>query len=327
MSIINKWGKYWLPDNKSNSDKRILYYDVIKIIAAFLVVFYHYAFYRLDYGFIPEKIYYPNANRIIMCFASCCVPLFFLVNGSLMFSKHKRVKKVYLKIIKIGCLIIVWSYVGFPSWFFKTLMILYALFPFFQYCWEKKRHVYYAICILVFVMPFLFNFGVLGLRLIGVRRLHITGVFTMYSILYFLLGPILNQITMKPTRIITLIITGWAMVILECVIYTNIDNSMYDGVNAAFPTLGALMLSCGVFLNVKYFNWKRFEHIIVWLGNSILPVYLLHMAFINFLISFAETMKLNICSALLGSLIIFLVCTLVGNFMKRLPVVCWSVKI
>ena len=60
----------------SNSSGRLLYIDVLKIIAAFLTVFYHLAYYKFDYGFVSGQVYAPNINRIVMCLAACCVPLY-----------------------------------------------------------------------------------------------------------------------------------------------------------------------------------------------------------------------------------------------------------
>ena len=48
-----------------------LYLDRIKVLAAFLVVFYYYSFYALDYGFVNGTPYYP----MLSCFVrgrTCC---------------------------------------------------------------------------------------------------------------------------------------------------------------------------------------------------------------------------------------------------------------
>lgn len=61
--------------------KRIIYLDLLKIIARFLVSFYHIGYYYLDYGFIQNTHYIPNLNRIIMNICAMSVPIFLLLVG------------------------------------------------------------------------------------------------------------------------------------------------------------------------------------------------------------------------------------------------------
>lgn len=321
-----------MPEPKRSLVNRLEYIDLLKIIAAFLTVFYHFAYYKTDYGFAENQMYIPNFNRVIMCAASCCVPLFFLINGELMLSKSRDWKKVYIKAIKIALLTVVWSVAGFPSWFFKTLIILYLLYPLFQYCYAKQRKIYYIICIAVFVFPFLYNFVIMLLKWLGYANdFERTGFFTMYSILYFLLGPLLSKTKSSVLKGISLVFLGLGFVVAECFVYTNIENKMFDGVNAAFPTIGALLLSVGIYFVIKALPLSKFKKTLGFFGNSALSIYLMHMLVIDILNKFVLNGifgegNRNIVFSLLLSFLICIVCSLLGKLMQRIPIICWLIK-
>ena len=59
----------------------VFYYDLLKIIAAFMVCFYHLA--MLDVGVVTDEFYIPNVNKICLNLCAMSVPLFFMVNGAL----------------------------------------------------------------------------------------------------------------------------------------------------------------------------------------------------------------------------------------------------
>ena len=321
-----------MPESRSGAN-RDLHLELIKVLAAFLVVFYHYAYYKLDYGFVQGVRYFPNVTRVLMCFASCSVPLFFLVNGILMFRKERTLKNVYGKAIKIAILTVIWSFVGFPKWFFETLIILYLLFPIFQYIRKKSDVCYILICVAVFLMPFLFNFAVMWIKLAGIEKigpvpvngLHVTGCFTMYSILYFLIGPVLEKRKAYPLWVgMLFVIFGWLLVVTECTIYTNLNQAVYDGVNVAFPTVGALLLAVGVYMTVTGIKLEALRKPLIVAGGGILPIYLMHMVVAK---SFHVEGNMPLWWAYLGTAVICAVCVIIGKLMQKIPVLCWFVKI
>lgn len=324
------------PQSKIKSD-RILYLDFIKFVAAFLTVFYHLSYYNLDYGFKPNEIYYPNFSRIIMCFASCCVPLFFITNGALMFARQRTIKGTYAKIFKIAFLIIFWSFLNFPSWFFKTLCILYFLFPFFQYFYAHSKKIYFSICGIILIFPYMYNFALMITQAIGLKEINFigttvpiaslerTGFFTLYSIVYFLLGPVLSKMKNSPVYIdFILIFSGLFLVVLECTIYTNLNNTMFDGVNAAFPTIGTLLLSVGMFLSFKKFSFKGIAKPLHFVCNGIFAIYISH----NYIISILpSSFKEPLIVSIIVTFVICIVGATVGKLASKIPIICWFFKI
>lgn len=330
----------FLPKDVEKNQDRKEYLDFLKVVAAFLTVFYHFAYYKLDYGFnATQSVYFPNLNRIVMCFASCCVPIFFIVNGTLLLGKRRSWKSVYKKAIKILVLTVTWSLIGFPSWFFKTLIILYVLFPFFQYLYTEKSILYNIIILLVFIFPFSYNAILLIVKIakpnmiiqlfgksLAVDSLNVTGFFTMYSILYFLIGPILAKEKIHTRYGAVATIVGLGLVVFECVSYTVMNGTMYDGVNAAFPTYGAMLLSIGVFIVTKNTVIKSTK-IVDWLKNHILSIYLMHMACIHLIGRLFRFTSISLLMAIVGTMLILFVCAVVGRVANRIPILCWFVRI
>lgn len=78
--------------------KTIEYLNNAKFLAIFLVVFCHITMLKND-GII---------DNVAMLFAWVCVPLFFLVNGALLFNKNLDFKKHYKKILKIYIISVIW---------------------------------------------------------------------------------------------------------------------------------------------------------------------------------------------------------------------------
>ena len=148
--------------------KRYKYLDVIKVIAIFFVVSYH-SF--SNYIIIPnnsEATYL--INRCISIFFATCVPLFFMVNGALLFNKELNLKQHIIKTLKTFCLIYIWSAIltlvlmpvkGVLSfnqfmntvltlktqwvnhlWFLSQLVLLYILFPLFKYLFDRDKNYF-----------------------------------------------------------------------------------------------------------------------------------------------------------------------------------------
>lgn len=160
--------------------KRIYYLDFIKSISIILVIFVHYPW-----------ISSSPASNISMCLTIIAVPLFFMVNGALMFSKELDIKKHINKTIVILISCATWKILilsicliakkvsinnynlidillycltsknlnGVPAehlWFLYALIKIYIIFPFVYIAMQKNRK--YLIWILIYCI--IFSFGI-----------------------------------------------------------------------------------------------------------------------------------------------------------------------
>ena len=153
--------------------KRIEYLDIVKVIAIFLVVFCHFVL-------LSESV---PANL----FMSACwsgVPMFFMVNGALLFTRPLNLKKHVKKTLTIWAVLVAWRLIyllfigavnhvpvsGFGKneiflylfafgslegigtghlWFIEALLAVYVLFPLFRVCFDlpfgRKLILFFAI--------------------------------------------------------------------------------------------------------------------------------------------------------------------------------------
>lgn len=144
--------------------ERIYSLDLLKFIAITLVVFYH--------SFYGENITYTN---LLFPVYSIGVPIFFMINGALLFNKDLDIKKHYRKIANIISLTLIWTvliiliirlftdeistfkdmvkiawfgdsrYVVNQYWFLKALVILYLCFPILKQAFNTNK-----LCIVIF---------------------------------------------------------------------------------------------------------------------------------------------------------------------------------
>lgn len=147
--------------------KRILYFDYLEILAIFLVVSIHRPWFDCSYS---------SSFLSIIC--SICVPLFFMVNGALLFHKSFNLPKHMHKILSLFIAVEGWrllylivslitkqvSFDNFSKselwyyfcgsqtlnhvptahmWFTYTLLFLYILFPLLKVCWDYNKPVLY----------------------------------------------------------------------------------------------------------------------------------------------------------------------------------------
>ena len=324
--------------------KRYTYLDLIKIISAFMVTFYHFAHGRVDYNYNElSAIYIPNIARCVMSCCAVSVPLFFMVNGALLLGKDRSIKEMLYKIAKIVILIAVWYATGFPSWFFKTLIILYLLTPLLRCLYVSKRKILYGMLIALLMFPYLYNYIILWMKFVNINininfcghemntsELTRTGLFTMYSIVYYVFGIIMHQSELTQKRAyIMLLLLGFAGLIMDVVLNTYIEHSMFDGVNASFPILGAFSMSLGTFGLFKNFTYsnkvKRFLSI---LSPYVLSIYVMHILIITVVAN--KLFQINNIS-LFGAIILCMaidgICVGVGMIINKIPLLKEVIKI
>lgn len=153
--------------------KRIEYLDIVKVIAIFLVVFCHFVL-------LSESI--PSNLFMSACWSG--VPMFFMVNGALLFTRPLNLKKHIYKTLTIYLVLVIWRLIyllsigainhvpvsGFGKnelflylfafgnlegigtghlWFIEALLAVYVLFPLFRICFdlpfERKMILFFAI--------------------------------------------------------------------------------------------------------------------------------------------------------------------------------------
>ena len=71
---------------------RVVYFDLIKILAIIMVVINHSYWYVYDVGMIGAYF-----NQFLLMFSKAAVPLFFMVSGSLLLKRKLVTKRFFVK--------------------------------------------------------------------------------------------------------------------------------------------------------------------------------------------------------------------------------------
>lgn len=174
----------------NNKKNRYHYLDLVKIIAIYLVCFYHFA--EINFDITTSNAMSTYINYFIKTLLSACVPLFFIVNGALILNKELDIYMHIKKTIRLFILTFIWgvillssygvimgdsySVLGFIKslvtwkegrlnllWYLQTLTCIYILFPIIKSVYDNKdKNIlrYTAIIIVIF------TFGISFLNMI-----------------------------------------------------------------------------------------------------------------------------------------------------------------
>lgn len=278
--------------------------DVTKGVAALLVCMLH--FLHVDFGVVNSNtLYIPNLTKIIYGICACSVPLFFMINGTLMLtrecSKQKLLNKIFnlIKIrfvwggvIGLAILVIQHKHISFGNlwhasfylWFFEALAVIYI----FLFLWYNIKSSKWSILIpvLLFVFPFLTNF--IGLCIVSFGgdapgSLGHSGFFRLYGILYFLIPFYLQKIDLSKLMTAIIILSGLCLIAFEVFVWSNYQGYVYEGMNACFPTIGAMLITIGVYHTFTSINYNTDSGIVKyfsWCGRNCMGIYLFHMPII-----------------------------------------------
>lgn len=251
--------------------ERIFGYDLIKALAIFLVVFYHIG--MIDCAYIHGVFYIPNVNKMIQILAAACVPLFFMVNGALTVGKNADFRKVITRVYRLIFIAVLWTLIlivgilglgmGWVSdftigsfanyyWFFYSLALSYVVNFLIDLSpkWLGNT-VLLVLFSLVFVNNFIWDIILCVKPNTTLPSWGHTGFFTLYGVVYTRIGAFLKKKHYSYQASILMMIVGYALIFFETVVMMNSGGMLYDGVNSAFPTLGAMFLASGLFCLLK----------------------------------------------------------------------------
>lgn len=271
-----------LINTNQNNIKRINYVDLIESLAILFVIIYHSPMYStniLSGGELTAKFSY-WFNTIL----STCVPLFFFINGFLLFNKDFNLKKHILKIIKLILLTCLWGIItlclymlirneyftikefikalwtwklGWINhlWFMGALICIYCLFPILKLCYDTNKKIFYYYVILcatlTFGNEFICEIGTLVASFLFDYKKEInTNLFNMFN-------PIRG-------------IAGYSIVYFCCggVIYNYIDNIKQHKNHINKLALVTIILNMSLLFTygyyISYLTGKKWD--VVWNG-------------------------------------------------------------
>lgn len=165
-----------------NISTRISWIDLLEVIAIFFVVLYHSSVMPADIMALDssESTYILYYSRTIL---STCVPLFFFVNGYLLFDKNLKIRNHIYKIIKFSILAIFWGFItlfilsvfnketlnvhefindllnwkqGYINhlWFLGALVCIYIFFPLLKIAYDCNKKIFFYFILVCGIFTF-----------------------------------------------------------------------------------------------------------------------------------------------------------------------------
>lgn len=168
-------------DNIQSIKKRYDNFDLLKFMAIFFVIIYHFYEVPINAFQVNDPVVY--LNYFFSGLLSVCVPIFFFVNGALLINKKTDIKKHIRKILRIMVLTWFWSFVTMVTlsyirhgnmtlqefiksiwvfkegwndhlWFLQTLVIIYLFSPLLILAFHTQRSIFYFFFAVVIVLTF-----------------------------------------------------------------------------------------------------------------------------------------------------------------------------
>lgn len=317
-----------------NNQDRIIGYDLIKMFAILMIVFYHLG--GIDFGNVEAGVYYyPNFNKFLLSFCSSSVPLFFMVHGALILPKHfsfweslnKAIQMLFLflfckfvlqYLITEKCFSIENKMVHF--WFLGTLGMIYL----FSYFLNRVKWLRIVCLSFLLIYPFLFNLFIDIILFLGPNHnVHIgghDGFFTLYALVYFYFGFYFKDFNIQPVYSYILIILGLLFINLEVILLSNYYHIVYEGVNSEFPTIGALLLSVGIYCRFIRATISCFiiRNAISFIGSNTLGIYIFHVLVIFLIRKYTPCDSINLFYTILLSCAIVIFLAFFYNILKTM---------
>ena len=212
----------------------------------------------------------------------------------------------------------------FPAWlwFLKTLVMLYIFNYIYNHLPNKIIWGYFFIlCLLIY--PFATNFywfiRVLLNPETNFPHWGITGFFTMYSIVYYLLPQYLSQMINVRVCII-LILIGFIINFFVVYVYSNFFKAIQDNGNALFPTFGTLLITIGIWKVFKNYEGsliftKTIKRLITFFCDNTLGIYIFHLPII-FAFKYLIVEPVNFLSGIAICVVILILSTLISSTIK-----------
>lgn len=338
--------------------KRVLYADVLRVAAIFLVIVIHTV--SLDFGSYPVASYQWQTLNIYNGFSRISVPLFFMVSGIFFLDPQKEVpiKKLYQKnIFRIVLAFIFWSALyaliftvyeyrtinsrvvkvmyqafiegHFHLWFLFRLIEVYVMVPFLRKIAEDKRLIEYFLlfCFVVgFLNPTYHAFPLKSTTTIVERGLNLDITFGYLG--YFFAGYYLSRYSLSKIAKLFLYSLGIAGVVGTIVVASkhSLETGQPYKLTYEYLTPNVFFASAAVFLFVKE---SLQQHVfsestgkaVIELSRFSFGIYLIHILIRFILAKFGLTTLLftPILSVPLMSLLLFLISYVCVKLMAKVP--------
>lgn len=335
------------------SKKRVIYYDILNILACIAVVFLH----------CNSAVHYFSNTRlwkeslVIEVLGYFAVPMFIMISGATLLRYRERytTKQYFIKRAeKVLIPWVLWSVIVYIVknknlniinfaesfiyekieaiyWFFPLIIYLYCLIPVLSILTEKKEYRK----TMWFIVGFIFIFQVVLKPIFAMLHMTYPSILNNMLgqnayIIYLILGYLLSTTKLNKKQKVGIYILA-IIALFTRYLYTyfvsietgalNKDSWGYTAFTALFPTIA-------LFIFIKDLDWEKILNklkistkIISNLASCSFGVYLMHMLIRSKMVNF---LSINISSyfyRLIFPMVLYMTCATIVFFIKKIPIV------
>ena len=330
--------------------KRILYLDIIKVLALLFVIFNH-----TDDILISSYMYIRIIHNSLFYLSKSAVPLFLMVSGVLLMDKNDSIPKLIKRIIRVLIpliiITIIWTmthakninilcmldpfnvnYFPYWLWYLQAIILVYILMPLIRKVtskykknsieWKKYKTV-------IITLTTLFSIAFTIYNIIFKKDMMIITNLLPMPILYFIYGYILSKekiskkiknmsiVTLLFTLTIPTFIATKLMLLKQSYFFLDDYRNIYT-----------FIITTSLFVIIKYYfeNYNKenkFTKIITHLSNNSYGIYLLHVFVVEYLLSTSfmkELIEFNKLEATFVLIIlVVIILDIIVSILKKIP--------
>lgn len=339
-------------ESNKTAKKRVLYFDVLNIIATLGVVFLHTNGLAHTYSKTADW-FQALAVEVLFYWP---VPIFFMISGATLINYRSRytTKEFFKKrFVRTVIPFVAWTLINavlkqinplvigekafinrcFNTsienvyWFFIPLFAIYIAMPVLSRLKNEKETLWYmagAAFLLNSVLPFLF--AVVGLQWNYSLTMPMVGGCLLFAVLGYLLSD--TQFALRKRIIIYCLGLFGILLRYTGTVYLSMRDGMINRTFFGYLEFHSVFLAAAVFVLFKESNLiKRFENnekvsrMISKLSGCSFGVYLIHMFILRFFLHVLPTECQGFVFRLVGPIAIYLIAIVVVYILKKIPLI------
>lgn len=333
-------------------NKRSVNFDILTIIACFMVVAFHCN--NKFYDFSQDLSW--RVSVVIRCIVYSAIPIFFMLTGAKLFAYRERyTTKEYVKkrISRVLVPFIFWNvfYICYPVWrtglfhfnsakeffstffdtgfnarywFFWPLFAVYTAIPVISLLLEVKGHrkyLWYTVLV-TFVITWVLKpvLNLIGIEVTGYISMPIASGFLMYSIFGYLIS---TEEWTRSKRVVLYIcgLLGGIFAIVFTILSSNrLGVTVQAAVQYTFFPAGLTGASIFVFVkNIKFEPKERTKKIISSISGTCMGIWLTHSLVINFVLGITGVNENSYVCRFVFPFVVFAICSVGVYLLKKIP--------
>lgn len=345
-----------VPKNKHGNfkeKKRIIYFDILNILACICVIFLHMN--GIVHNYSNSRSWKTALIFEVICYWA--VPVFIMLSGATLFKYKERYDtKTFFKkrFIKVLIPWVIWSFILYIAnnkkldiiqfikdfvycriegiyWFFPLILYLYCLIPIFSIFTEKVE--YRKILKGIFVFIFIFRAIIYPMCIIFDKSFPSIFGYCLEQngyIMFLILGYLISTTNLTKKKRMLIYCLGVIAAITRY-LYTYcfsirdeiVNRDLFDYCSAV-----SVLLAISVFVFIKNINWEKMINkfkitpkILSEISACSFGVYLIHMLVKNHV---TDILKLNVFSIwyrTIGAVGLYIICLMIVYIIKKIPIV------